>query len=87
MTILLFLKNINLFKTINMKGLFSTLAICLISLQVSVGHERDLKLSSKFVDDQLKASAEQYQNLVSVVPENKFPKTFEGGKQEFSDSA
>ncbi len=70
-----------------MKGIFSTLAICLISLQVSVGQERDLKLSSKFVDDQLKASAEQYQNLVSVVPENKFPKTFEGGKQEFSNSA
>lgn len=69
-----------------MKGLFSTLAVCLISFQFSVGQEHDLKLSSKFVDDQLKASAEQYQNLVSVVPEHKFPKTFEAGKQEFSNS-
>ncbi|GGE26455.1 MULTISPECIES: glycoside hydrolase family 88 protein [Sphingobacterium] len=70
-----------------MRRIYSTITLCLISLQISFGQKQDLKLSSDFINGQLEASAKQYQHLVSVVPANKFPKTFEAGEQKFSNSS
>ncbi|WP_156308145.1 glycoside hydrolase family 88 protein [Sphingobacterium endophyticum] len=70
-----------------MKTIFTTLAICMFVLQISQAQKNNLKLSNDFINNQLKASAEQYKTLINEVPDGKFPKTFENGEQKYSNSS
>ena len=70
-----------------MKTFVLSLSFCLCFLQFASSQKQNLKLTSEFINGQLKASAEQYSKLVAEVPNGKFPKTFDNGKQEFSNSS
>lgn len=67
--------------------LYTTLLTVLCVSSLSFGQDRlNLRLTDDFVNLQLKEASEQIRHLAMATPEDKFPKTFEGGKQIFSNS-
>src|SRR5690606_27744054 len=70
-----------------MKSFVLSICFCLIFAQLVSSQVRNLKLTSDFINGQLIASGEQYKTLISQVPTQKFPKTFNNDKQEFSNSS
>jgi len=71
-----------------MKTFITCITFCVIFFQISSAQKKqNLKLNADFINNQLSASAEQYKFLVSEVSPGKFPKTFAGGSQEFSNSS
>jgi rhamnogalacturonyl hydrolase YesR len=62
--------------------LCSVLGICTVQ-----GQSRGLKLSKEFIQQNLSDAARQIKVLANETPNEKFPKTFENGKEVFSSSS
>ncbi|MGJ1432289.1 glycoside hydrolase family 88 protein [Sphingobacterium spiritivorum] len=67
---------------------FALVFLSLTVISPSFGQKKStLRLSSSFIEQNLKDAVKQIKVLANQTPEDKFPKTFENGKEVFSGSS